>query len=67
MRMVGAEPLSERLLAFRKRGQIELTRVSQTGLSDGSHAPKRRKQLSCRLTFVAWELRLLFGLRRAKQ
>jgi len=44
MRIVGARPLDERLLAFRTRGQIELERVSRTGLSDGSQAPKTPKE-----------------------
>ncbi len=68
MRIVGARPLDERLLAFRKRGQIELERVSRTGVSDGSQAPNtQKKQMSYRLTFVVWELRLLSGLHRASK
>lgn len=43
MRIVGEEPLSERLLTFRKRGQIELARVSRTGVSDDSKAAKTPK------------------------
>ena len=43
MSIVGAEPFSERLLAFGKRGQIELERVSRTGLSDDSKAAKTPK------------------------